>query len=363
MNQFSRRTFVASSLALTACSSSAHSADVTPEIFICPPCGCAEDNTEFQQPGRCPDCDMTLMPKHEHDLGFEPRTLAPRAGSFQVAGGAQKEDRRINVHYYLPDGLSRGARVLLIVPGAGRNSFEYRNAWLDVARRENILIAALGYAEESYDFAAYHMGGVIKNLAFQNAGAETPGVIRINDDDIKFDVNPNKEEWIYNDFDRIFDFLKMATGSTAVHYDIFGHSAGGQILHRFALFHPMSQARKIIAANAGWYTLPHPNVAMPFGLLNSPVTDRSLPHSFELDLTILLGENDNSDRAGGTLLHTPTVDAQGLNRLARGRNFHKSGQEQAARVGADLRWKIRTVPNVGHDHRGMGEAAAQIIVG
>ena len=43
-------------------------------------------------------------------------------------------------------------------------------------------------------------------------------------------------------------------GSREAQYDIFGHSAGGQIVHRMAIFHPDSKARRMVAANSAFYT-------------------------------------------------------------------------------------------------------------
>jgi len=362
MTDISRRSILVSTLAFTACSQALPNPSALSEVFICPPCGCSEDETEFEAPGLCPDCGMTLMPKHENKLGFEPTVLRPRAGSFELAGGVSKAESRITVHYYLPDGFTPESKVLLVIPGAGRNSFDYRNAWLGAAREHNILVAALGYQESDYDLAAYNMGGVLKNFRAQNIDNSTPGVIRARDEDIAFDINSNKAEWLFNDFDRVFAFLKTATGAKAANYDIFGHSAGGQILHRLALFQPTSRANKIIAANAGWYTLPDMTTSPPTGLQGLPVNGGDLIRSFASDLTILLGENDNDDAAGGTLLHTPIIDQQGLGRLQRGQTFYQVGQDQAKSLGAPYNWLLRTISDVGHDFRAMSQAAAEIIV-
>ena len=362
MTRFSRRGFLATSLAATACSSSLSTSEAS-EVFVCPPCGCSEDDTEFAAPGRCPDCDMTLMPKVERRLGFEPVALAPRAGSFEMAGGVGREGQRITVHYYLPDGFTPQSKVLLVIPGAGRNSNDYRNAWLETARRKNILVAALGYPEQHYDLAGYHLGGVVSNLSVSSVDTSTPGVIRARDEDISFDVQSNREAWLFNDFDRVFALLKDATGTLAESYDIFGHSAGGQILHRMALFHPGSGANRLIAANAGWYTLPDLDAPLPIGLGGSPINKEDLSRSFALDLTVMLGQLDNGESAGGTLLRTPMIDQLGLGRFSRGRYFFSFSKDRAEAFGTDFRWSLRTVPGVGHDYRGMSSAAATVLYG
>lgn len=304
---------------------------------------------------------MTLVPDYEHRLGFEPRRLVTGAGEFQVAGGPGREARRITVHYYLPGGAPPPARILLIVPGAGRNSYEYRNEWLGFGRDNDALIAALGYPEDDYDFAAYQMGGVIRNLKLDNMRLQPSGAVYLNDEDIGFDVTPDRADWLFGDFDRLFDFLKSATASAAEHYDIFGHSAGGQILHRFVLFRPRSRADNIVAANAGFYTLPCSSEPLPAGIAGLGIAHESLVHSYAAKLTLLLGENDDSDDAGGTLLRTPIIDRQGLGRLSRGRNFFRVGQAQARALQAGFRWCMETVPGVGHDFREMSRAAAAFL--
>lgn len=361
MTLFTRRAFLASSVFLAACRQSDRAGNEATGAFLCPPCGCAADDRRFDAPGTCPACDMTLVPDHERRFGIEPRRLAPGAGSFELSGGPGREARPVTVHYYWPGGVLPPTRILLVVPGAGRNSYEYRNEWLGFAIDNDALVAALGYPEEHYDFAAYHMGGVVRNLTFANLRAEPSGAVYLNDEDIDFDVNPNRKDWLFGDFDRLFDYLKAATGSAARRYDLFGHSAGGQILHRLVLFHPRSRADNVVAANAGFYTLPQPAEPLPAGMAGSGVTDESLADSFAAKLTLLLGENDDGDNAGGTLLRTPIIDRQGLGRLSRGRHFYRAGQLRARELKAEFRWRIETVPDVGHDFREMSRAAAALL--
>ena len=169
------------------------------------------------------------------------------------------------MQYYKPRAFSARSRILLVVPGAGRNGDSYRDAWIDAAEEANVLVAALSYPEADYDFAAYHMGGVVEDLEIRNLppGGAAAAVIRVRDEDISFNLNPRRDEWIFPDFDRIFGLITAATGSTQTTYDLFGHSAGAQILHRMVLFAPGSRADHIVAANSGFYTLADPDQPLP----------------------------------------------------------------------------------------------------
>lgn len=316
------------------------------------------DGVEFPAPGVCPACGMTLVPNQE--LPFEPGTLETGAGAFLAAGGRGREQSRIGVHYYKPRGFTPRSRILIVIPGAGRDSDEYRDAWIETAEDANVLVAALGYPSGEYDFAAYHLGGVVRDLSFPDTAAD---VVRIRDEDISFTLNPRPDDWLFNDFDRVFALLAAAAGSSQTGYDMFGHSAGGQILHRLVLFQPRSRAQHIIAANSGFYTLPDLDAPLLFGLGGIGVDPVSLARSFGCRLTLLLGENDNSDEAGGIHLHTPLADRQGLGRLARGQFFFRFGQQRAEAMGAPFAWRLQTVPNVGHDFRAMSHAAARLLYG
>jgi hypothetical protein len=68
-----------------------------------------------------------------------------------------------------------------------------------------VLVAALSYPEADYDFAAYHMGGVVKDLEIRNLppGGAAAAVVRVRDEDISFSLNRRRDEWIFPDFERI----------------------------------------------------------------------------------------------------------------------------------------------------------------
>lgn len=331
--------------------------------YVCPPCGCAMDGREFDTPGECPACGMQLTPKLS--TPFEPDLLSEGAGAFTTRGGRGREHLRIEVHYFKPPGFSARSPILIVLPGAGRNAREYCDAWRVDAEARGVLVAALGYPEADYDFAAYHMGGVIKNFRIRNAPPEadgrSPAIVRLRDEDIVFERNPVPAEWLFNDFDRIFGLLARASGSRRTGYDLFGHSAGGQILHRFVLFHPQSRAERIVAANAGFYTAPDFETPQPFGLKDSGVTPQSLAPAFARKLTLLIGENDDGDHAGGIQLRTPLADRQGVGRLARAHYFLAAGKARAAARQVPFNWSLEIVPGVGHDYRGMSRAAGRLL--
>ncbi len=299
-----------------------------------------------------------------HALGETPETLSERVGSFHLSGLGTAG---LTVHYARPHSFSSSSPVLLVMPGAGRNGDDYRDAWIDAACASGTLVAALEYPEEHYDFAAYNMGGTISNLQFDNPSfarvSETATTITLDDADIRFDVVDNRQNWLFSDFDQVFEHLVQATGSGAETYDVFGHSAGGQILHRFAIFAPQSKARIIIAANSGFYTFPDLSQALPTGLQDTGLTEADVARAFDAHLVLMLGALDNDDQAGGTLLHTPHIDkSQGLGRLDRGLRFYEHSRNEAERIETAFRWQVEVIDGIGHDYRAMSAAAANYLM-
>lgn len=300
-----------------------------------------------------------------HALAGNPEVLPEGVGSFHLSDNGAAG---LTVHYVRPKSFSSSSSILLVIPGAGRNSDDYRDAWIDAACASGTLVAALGYSEERYDFAAYNMDGTISNLQFDNPNfsrvSDTATTVTLEDADIRFDVVTNREDWIFDDFDRVFEHLLRTTNSDQKTYDIFGHSAGGQVLHRLAIFAPQSKARVIIAANSGFYTVPDLSQTLPTGIKGTGLTETDLSPAFSTHLVLMLGSLDNNDQAGGTLLHTPHIDqSQGLGRLDRGQSFYEHARDEAARIAADFHWQLQIIDGVGHDYRAMSAAAADYLIG
>ncbi len=316
--------------------------------YVCPPCKLDCDILRFKEPGNCPHCNMTLVSatslEEENELTVNEIHLEQGSGKFLVEGGVDKT-KTVVVHYYRPANFDRSSEVIIVLPGAGRNGNDYRDAWIEASKKYGVLVLSLEYSEEHYPgFWSYNLGGMITN---------------VNIDTRSFDINPNATTWIFNDFDRIFNLVKEEFNLKITSYDLFGHSAGGQILHRMAIFKPKSQANRILAANSGWYTLPTKGEPFPYGLGDSSFTE--LEPDFDTHLILFLGEKDDANETRGHLRHGPVVDKQGLHRLARGKYFYDLSKNLAKSKGNSFKWKLEVIDDVGHDYKLMSVKAADYL--
>lgn len=182
-----------------------------------------------------------------------------------------------------------------MVPGAGRNAHDYRDAWIGASERHGVLVLAPRYREEEYDFGGYHMGGLMHSMNLAQSVRREAGSNRayLDEDRLEYRVNRNPEQWIFQDFDRLFKRVAEAVGSQRERYDLFGHSAGGQMLHRLVLFQPDPHACRILAGNAGFFTLPDTSTGLPFGMRGIPPSDEDLQDALGRQLVVFVGEEDN----------------------------------------------------------------------
>ncbi len=227
----------------------------------------------------------------------------------------------------------------------------------------SVLVLAPMYLESAYDFGGYHMVGTMRNLNIVEAATyrENSNIVDLDEAKLVFLAETRKERWIIGDFDRIVALGKQLAGLRTDGYDAFGHSAGGQILHRFALLMPDSRVDRIIAANSGFYTLPDFRRPMPFGLAGLGIGEQALSAAFSKKLNVFVGELDNENETGGTLLRSASADGQGIHRLARARFFFDFARARAREIDSAFNWELIVVDGVGHNHRRMGDAAARIL--
>lgn len=316
--------------------------------YVCPPCDLDCDKLTFREAGTCPHCKMELVLKSEleADLNMVVNDINIKNGSgkFLIEGGYDKS-KTILIHYHKPKNFTKDSKVIIVLSGAGRNGKDYRNAWQEASEKYSLLVISPEYSEKNYpEFWSYNLGGMIYDVDIQN---ET------------FKINQNPEQWIFGDFDRVFDVIKSNLNLTSNQYDMFGHSAGGQILHRLAIFKPKNKADRILASNSGWYTIPTTSDIFPYGLRNIQESANRL--DFSKNLILFLGEKDNENETRGHLRRSPEVDKQGLHRLERGTYFYNNSKKIASESNSDFNWKLEIVPNVGHDYKEMSKKASEYL--
>lgn len=264
-----------------------------------------------------------------------------RDGCISYVCDAPFEGDTVWLHYHVPaEGDIASLPVQIVIPGMLRDGERYRNDWIAKADEYGFVVLVPQMEDRFFPERIYQQGGIVR----EDGSFSDP------------------EERVYPLIDQLFCFFKEHSGSRAKGYNLYGHSAGGQFVHRFALFHDSPYVQRMVAANAGWYTFPDETVDFPYGIAEIGARDGIDPARFYgKELTILLGEADTL--RSSSLRKTPEADAQGMNRLERGRKFFTWCQEDASRRGADFRFQLRTVSGSGHSDSAMAPKAADILYG
>lgn len=248
-------------------------------------------------------------------------------------------DRPLILHAARPRDWHPGLPVLFVHHGAGRNGCDYRDYWLPHVDPGAMLAIAIEFPEASFpEYLCYNFG----NLHAADGRA-----------------NPRRQ-WTFGIDTNLFDRLQDQGITTTGRYGLFGHSAGGQYVHRMLSFGYRDRVAVAVSANAGTYAMPDLTTAWPWGLGATEVTSRELRTLLGFPLTVMAGTADTKT-TGRFFPKGPKSLKQGPTRHARAHTYLHTAQQAAAVLGVPLAWRVIDVPDVGHDGRRMSDAAAPLI--
>ena len=264
--------------------------------------------------------------------------IAPGKSSFVFVDQKGRPDRPITVHTYRPAACDASCPIQVVIPGVQRNAGTYRDYWIEAADKYRFVVLAPEFSQRYWAHAAaYNLGDVV--------------------------AQSDPAKWSYSAIEHLFDEVRTTQKS----YKIFGHSAGGQFVHRMAIFLPGNRAEVLVAANPGWYTMPEWRKdkaadPFPYSLVGARVGEPELKRALEHPLVLMLGEGD-TDPDADNLNKSAGAEHEGASRFARGQAFYKAAQSAALTLGVTLQWVLIEVPGVAHDGRSMSRDAARVLYG
>jgi poly(3-hydroxybutyrate) depolymerase len=268
------------------------------------------------------------------------RELVARPGANSLAWhDTEFPNQTLHLHAARPADYAASTPLLFVHHGVGRNGADYRDYWLPLAEENKLLAIAIEFPEESFpDYLRYHFG----NLHTEDG---TP--------------NP-REKWTYGIIPRLFDALREAGVTQRQRYGVFGHSAGGQFVHRMLSFGFRERVSAAVCANAGTYAMPDFDVPWPFGVGQTEITPETLAQVLNFPLIVMAGTNDTKT-TGRYFPKGPRSMRQGETRYHRAHNYVRLGHDTANALGTHCAWTVIDVPGVGHDGHGMSIAAAPVL--
>jgi len=236
------------------------------------------------------------------------------------------------VHVCVPPTLSSRTGVTFVLHGKLRNAAEYLEPWVPWAAEADQIVLAPCFDREGWPGGrGYNLGNV-----FSGSGRRLP-----------------ERQWAFTVVEALHERTREDFGLDDEQFALWGHSAGGQFVHRFLLLKPRAQVRVAIASGCGWFTVPDLDVGFPYGLRHPalPFTDEHARALVQKPLVLMRATLDTI--RDSDLRTTRRADAQGCNRYVRAGHMHAAGKA----IDAGSPWRLLDVPGVGHDGARMALAA------
>jgi poly(3-hydroxybutyrate) depolymerase len=264
-------------------------------------------------------------------------TLDPPLGRSTVPFiDARHRERPLAINCYRPAAHRPDGEVVFVQHGMLRNGDDYRDFWIEAAEKHNLLIVAPTFGSEHYPEAGSYNNGLVVGDAGETA---------------------TSEDWLYAVPVRVLAALREAGVTRRDKVRLFGHSAGGQFVHRLLATQHETPFEVAFAANSGWYTLPTLERRFPEGLGGLGLGEAELARWLAWPMVIFAGDQD-IDTSDPNLPAQAEALAQGPTRYARAHFMLDFAKVEVARRGLPCNWSLITVPGIGHDGAAMSRAAA-----
>lgn len=256
----------------------------------------------------------------------------PRGSSQITFSGWAGPTLPVFLHH--PQSAGADSPIIFVMHGVNRDGDRYRDEWRDLAEQHGFIVVVPNFGREHFPTtASYNLGNIFDEM--QKASP--------------------RAQWSFSAIEPLFDDIVCRLDGQQRDYALYGHSAGGQFVHRYVAFADAPRLRVAVAANSGWYTMPDERT-FPYGWggvaggLVDPATAFSRP------LTVLLGTAD-TDRDDPNLRRNEAADRQGLTRLARGETFFATARDRARERQLPFAWRIAYAPGIAHSNAGMASHA------
>lgn len=247
-------------------------------------------------------------------------------------------ERPLTLNTYRPPTYTADRPVVFVQHGVLRNGDDYRDFWIPAADKHNLLVVAPTFSNEAWPGVESYNNG----RAVTDSGSVRPTAA-----------------WTYALLERIFADLRASGVTTVGQAHLFGHSAGGQFVHRLMSSQSHAPFCAVAVGNPGWYTLPTFDHPFPEGLAGAGLTEEHLVRLLAYPLSILAGDQDTLT-SDPNLPSEPAAMRQGRHRFARAHFYFEAGQREAQRRNVPFNWTLQTVPGIGHDGRAMSAVCASL---
>lgn len=262
-------------------------------------------------------------------------------GHFRYSMPSKEVADTIDVFYHIPGNRNRAEMAVVVgFHGNDRDCSYWIETWKEYANKEGFMFFIPWFKHDDFPTRRYQEVGIKdKNGNIMPEKHRTSALV-----------------------DSLINHILEISGTKDYGATIYGHSAGGQFVHRYMLLNDSPFVKKAIIGNPGWFTFSTAEENYPYGIKDLPEIDSErLRTMLAKDIILQLAEGDTLRES--YLRKTPEADRQGLNRMERGNNYFDAIRALATKNNWPFNWRKVYVPDVGHDAVAMSRHAAGILTG
>lgn len=317
-------------------------------------CCCTSDEAGNDSPPTSVSREVDPFPSQLVETsGLYKRVLDPKAEASRIRFKS-RDGHILTAYTYRATGFSvSDGPIVFVIHGAARNAIDYLRRFMPIAERHGALAIAPEFPESIYGPGSDRFTLVVGKKKPPYTNTYRAGEWRTRDD------------YLYSEIEHLFEAIRLELNSGESTYRIWGHSAGGQFVHRMMTFRSDARIASAVTVNAGFYTLPaygdgsNSNYFMPYGLQGTPLKTDDVKRLLQAPLVVLVGELDTeTGKESKSVRDSNAANFQGPNRRQRAEFYYRMGEQEAHRLGLNFGWRFAVVPGSGHNARKVGPSAA-----
>ena len=227
----------------------------------------------------------------------------------------------IDVIHYFPTKINQNSAVLIVVPGDERDVQMSHSRWIETAKNRGVIVLTIGARKKYFpDDYSYSSGRVVSSEGHAL----------------------HQNQWLFSAIEPLFVDFKIKFKLKQKKFYLVGENEGGGFVHRYLLFNPKGLVLGALVINPDFVTIPDKNISYPFGLKNSPISNKKVKDWLECPLTIVSTPEIQTFQLR-SLSNSPIANIQGESRNKRGEFLFNFAKNYAAKKNLKINWSFKNL--------------------
>ena len=225
----------------------------------------------------------------------------------------------IDILHYFPPNTNSGSPILIVVPDGDRDVQMSHSQWIETANKNETILLTLGARKKYFpDDYSYSSGRVVSSEGHAL----------------------HQDQWLFSAIEPLFVDFKIKNKLKQDRFYFVGENEGGGFVHRYLLFDPKNSVLKALVINPDFVTLPDKNISYPFGLKNSPISNKNVKDWLGCALTIV-STPEIQTLQENSLSNSPIANIQGESGNKRGEFLFNFAKNYAAKKSLKINWSFK----------------------